>query len=202
MTLSFWIILLAALGYGALHSLLASLSAKALARRWFGTQADRWYRLAFNVIAVVTLLPILLLLLVLVDKPVYRIPFPWIILTLVIQLVAVLTVIAGLQQTGIASFAGLRQIFPSQNTPSPVLVTGGLYRYVRHPLYTASLIFIWLIPIMSWNLFALNIGLTIYLILGAIVEERKLLLEFGEAYADYRRRTPMLIPRFKPRPGK
>jgi protein-S-isoprenylcysteine O-methyltransferase Ste14 len=75
------------------------------------------------------------------------------------------------------------------------MVTGGLYRWVRHPLYTAGLAFIWLTPIMTSNLLALNIGLTLYLILGAIYEERKLVREFGERYTRYQERVPMLIPR-------
>ena len=70
----------------------------------------------------------------------------------------------------------------------------GLYRYVRHPLYTAGLVFIWLLPIMTWNLLALNIGLTAYILIGATFEERKMLNQFGEKYADYRCKTPMLIP--------
>ena len=32
------------------------------------------------------------------------------------------------------------------------------------------------------------------LIVGAIFEERKLLSEFGQAYIDYRKSTPMLVP--------
>jgi len=69
-------------------------------------------------------------------------------------------------------------------------VLTGLYRWVRHPLYTAGLLFIWLIPVMTANLLALNIGLTIYLITGALFEERKLVREFGEAYIEYRKVTP------------
>jgi protein-S-isoprenylcysteine O-methyltransferase Ste14 len=65
---------------------------------------------------------------------------------------------------------------------------------MRHPLYTAGLIIIWLAPVMNTNLLALNAGLSIYLVLGAHVEESKLVHEFGETYEDYRRRTPMFIP--------
>ena len=103
-------------------------------------------------------------------------------------------VLLGLKQTGIGSFVGLRQMLLPEDTSPLRLVTGGFYRYVRHPLYTAGLVFIWLFPIMTCNLLALNIGLTLYIIAGAYFEERKLLLEFGEAYAEYRRKTPMLIP--------
>jgi protein-S-isoprenylcysteine O-methyltransferase Ste14 len=194
MTPSFWLILLAVLSYGLLHSLMASAKTKALARRWFGSKADQWYRFAYNIIAFFTLLPILVLPIFLIDKELYRIPFPWVVLTLTIQLLAVIVLIVGLKQTGITSFAGVSQVLLPEDTSPPRLVTVGLYRYVRHPLYTAGLVFIWLLPIMTCNLLALNIGLTVYIIIGAYFEERKLLLEFGEAYAEYRRHTPMLIP--------
>jgi protein-S-isoprenylcysteine O-methyltransferase Ste14 len=54
-------------------------------------------------------------------------------------------------------------------------------------------------PVMSWNLLALNLGVTLYFIIGSRFEEDKLLDEFGEAYAEYRRRTPAFLPRlFRP----
>jgi protein-S-isoprenylcysteine O-methyltransferase Ste14 len=194
MTVSFWLILLAVLAYGMFHTLLASIKAKAQAHQWLGMRSERWYRLAYNFIAVVTLLPILVLPVLLIDKEIYSIPLPWLVITTILQVLAVIVLIIGLRQTGITSFLGLRQAFLPEDTTPPRLVTGGLYRYVRHPLYTAGLVFIWLIPIMTWNLLALIIGLTAYIFIGAYFEERKLLLEFGEEYAQYRRHTPMLIP--------
>ena len=74
------------------------------------------------------------------------------------------------------------------------MVSGGLYRWVRHPLYSAGLVFIWLTSVMTVNLLVLNLGLTIYLVVGAIYEERKLVREFGDLYVDYQKRVPMLIP--------
>lgn len=55
---------------------------------------------------------------------------------------------------------------------------------------------------MSWNVLAFNIAATLYMIIGAVFEERKLRAEFGAAYDEYAHRTPMLIPgfRFKPKP--
>ena len=79
------------------------------------------------------------------------------------------------------------------------LETGGLHRYVRHPLYLGTLLLIWSLllffPLLS-NLLGC-IMITLYTLAGIRLEERKLLLRFGSAYADYRRRTPMLIPRFR-----
>jgi protein-S-isoprenylcysteine O-methyltransferase Ste14 len=197
MNWSFWIILFATFIYGVVHSLLASLQAKALARQWFGPAAGRWFRIAYNFFAVLTFLPVLLLPAILVDKPIYRIPFPWYLFTGVIQFVAVGLLIAGVYQTGIMSFLGIRQLFGIHEETSPQLVVNGLYRYIRHPLYTAGLLFIWLVPVMTYNLLALNIGLTAYILIGAYYEERKLLKEFGKDYERYRQQTPMLIPRLR-----
>jgi protein-S-isoprenylcysteine O-methyltransferase Ste14 len=41
------------------------------------------------------------------------------------------------------------------------------------------------------------VGATIYILIGAYFEERKLSREFGAAYADYKSKTPMLIPWLK-----
>jgi protein-S-isoprenylcysteine O-methyltransferase Ste14 len=194
MTPGFWIILITVLVYGLVHSLLASLKAKALARRWFGPSGARWFRLVYNLVASLTLLPVLALPVLLPDKVLYRIPLPWLSLTLALQAAAVLGALIGLRHTGAGEFLGLRQLQAPGEASPPRLVTRGLYRYVRHPLYTAGLVFIWLMPLMSCNLLALNIGLSLYIWIGALVEERKLLHEYGEAYAEYQRRTPMLIP--------
>jgi methanethiol S-methyltransferase len=191
---SFWLILLAVLAYGLIHSILASLSVKERIHQLFGPASERWYRLGFNFFAVVTLLPILLLPLLLSDKIIYAIPFPWVILSIAIQVIAIIFLYIGLRQTGVFSFLGLHQAFLPEDNSAPHMVTDGLYHYVRHPLYTAGLVFIWLLPILTWNLLAMNLGLTIYILIGAQFEERKLLQEFGEQYADYRHQTPMLIP--------
>jgi methanethiol S-methyltransferase len=199
MSWSFWIILCAILLYGVIHSLLASLQAKALAGQWFGPAANRWFRLFYNFFAVLTLLPIMLLPAVLADKPLYNIPYPWSILTSILQVAALVLLVMAVSQTGLMSFLGIQQFLGGVDEAPQSLVVGGLYRYMRHPIYTAGLVFIWLIPVMTLNLLALNIGLTVYILIGALYEERKLLKVHGEDYAHYKQQTPMLIPglRFK-----
>ncbi|NPV57279.1 MAG: isoprenylcysteine carboxylmethyltransferase family protein [Anaerolineae bacterium] len=196
-----WILSLVAL-YGVQHSLLASLGAKALAQRWFGEAGRRYYRLFFIVMAVITSLPLVALPAWLPDARLYAIPMPWLALTRLGQLAGLAILVTGLMQTGMLPFLGLDVILSANkgNLP-PHMVTTGMYRWVRHPLYFGSLLIIWLMPDMSWNLLALDIGLTVYLAVGAWFEERKLLVEFGEAYRQYRQRTPMLFPlRFKRSP--
>jgi protein-S-isoprenylcysteine O-methyltransferase Ste14 len=199
MLISQLLIMFAVLVYGLVHSLLASLGAKQRARDWFGSGSGRWYRLAYNFHGAITFLPVLALVAALPDKPLYAVPLPWAFLMICGQLAAVIAVALGIRQTGFWTFLGIRQFLeegpvPEESKGSPHLVTSGLYRWVRHPLYAAGLVFIWLTPVMTGNLLALNLGITIYLVLGALYEERKLVKEFGEEYLRYRARTPMLIP--------
>jgi methanethiol S-methyltransferase len=76
-------------------------------------------------------------------------------------------------------------------------VKHGFYRHVRHPLYTFGLMILWLSPRVTINSFIVYLSLTVYIIIGAYFEERKLLREYGQEYADYRSMTPMLIPGLK-----
>lgn len=195
MNTSPFLILFAMLLYGVLHSLLAALKTKALARQWFGPPTDRWYRLFFNFFGFISFLPILALPPLLPDSALYRIPVPWSYIAMTGQAGAVIMLIAGLLQTDTLSFLGIRQLItmPLYLKDEKLVVTG-LYRWVRHPLYTAGMFFIWLTPVMTLNWFALYVGVTIYTLIGAILEERKLVKAFGKDYEDYQKRTPMIIP--------
>ena len=195
--LSFALILVAMLLYGLLHSWLASLGFKAQVQSWLGERAGRGDRLAYNMFAFVSLLPVLALSALLPDQPLYAIPFPWLLITLVLQGLAVVALLLGLLQTGLWSFLGLSQLSGAGQASPSQLVIHGLYHRVRHPLYSAGLLFIWLAPRMTTNLLAFNLGATVYLIVGAMFEERKLLREFGQDYARYRAHTPMLVPGLK-----
>ncbi len=188
-----WILLACGL-YGVIHSVLASNTAKALAARWFGQAArQRFYRLFFVIAAFATTLPLLALVPLLPDRTIYRIPAPWVYLTLAVQALAVVALAVGVLQTGAFAFLGIRQL--QEAVPSrEKMVTGGLYRWVRHPLYAAAFLLLWLAPLMTWNLLALNLGFSAYLLIGTIPEERKLVQQFGKEYEEYRRRTPRIIP--------
>ena len=183
--------------WGVVHSILASHGFKHLVRQAAGAAAYfRLYRFAYNLFSFASLFPIVAMLYVFPDKLLYAIPEPWLYLTTIIQGLAAMALIAGVMQTGPLEFAGLAQLAPSYGESKPAeLVTGGLYAYIRHPLYTAGLVFIWFSPEMTVNRLALWIVFSIYLIVGAFFEERKLLIDFGSVYADYKSKTPMLIPK-------
>ena len=191
------IIFLAGLLYAAVHSWLAARPVKAWARRKFGPAADRWYRLFYNVFAGVSGLPLLALLAVLPDRQLYAIPLPWSGVALLGQLAGALIAIVGVLQTDPWHFVGVRQLFETQpENPQPLNISG-LYAWVRHPLYTGGLLFIWFTPFMTVNLFSLYVLFTLYLFVGAKLEEQRLIHEFGAAYRAYQQRVPMLIPRLR-----
>jgi protein-S-isoprenylcysteine O-methyltransferase Ste14 len=74
--------------------------------------------------------------------------------------------------------------------------TPGLYRYVRHPLYVGWLLFFWATPVMTVGHLLMAIGITAYIFVAIVFEERDLLAHFGADYRAWRARTPLLIPRF------
>jgi methanethiol S-methyltransferase len=78
-----------------------------------------------------------------------------------------------------------------------IFIRTSLYKYVRHPLYAATLLFIWSIffyhPSLS-NLISCTCT-TLYTIIGIRFEEKKLIKDFGEPYIQYRSETAMLIPK-------
>lgn len=180
--------------YAVVHSFLASLTVKDWLQKTFGPGVDRWFRLFFNLVAIVTLLPLFLLLNVLPDQFLYIVPQPWCWLMLVGQLVALIGLGAAFLQTGPLHFLGLSQLWAQQPETTERLVVNGFYLWVRHPLYSFTVLFLWLSSVMTVCLLVTYLLVTLYVYIGSIFEERRLLKEFGQAYRDYQRCVPRLIP--------
>ncbi len=183
--------------YGVFHSLMARSEVKRALEDRLGAIAVRGYRLSYNLISVITLLPVLAIPALTPGDQLYQLSGPLLILTIAGQSIAILILIIGLFQTGALHFLGLRQALSQKSKTETELVIKGLYRWVRHPLYSAGLLFIWLSPVMTTSLLALNFGLTAYIFIGSIFEEHRLLREFGQTYEDYQKEVPRLIPRLK-----
>lgn len=80
-------------------------------------------------------------------------------------------------------------------TPSPApMVVRGPYRWVRHPLYLTILMMIWSYPDVTADRLLFNVLFSAWIIAGTVLEERDLVLEYGDVYRSYQRRVPMLIP--------
>jgi protein-S-isoprenylcysteine O-methyltransferase Ste14 len=72
--------------------------------------------------------------------------------------------------------------------------TPALYRIVRHPLYVGWFFAFWMTPTMTLAHLLFSVATTAYILLAIRFEERDLLREHGDAYEEYRRSVPMLIP--------
>lgn len=186
-----WLILGVA-AWGIVHSIMASLGFKNFLQRTFGEGFMKFYRLFYNIFSALSFAPILYLMVVLPDRDLYQVPAPWNYIILAGQGISVLMLFVAVLQTDALHFVGLRQIYDGQKKTE--LITSGFYRFVRHPLYTFGLLILWLSPSMSVNTLIVYGSLTIYILAGAYFEEKKLLREFGQEYAEYKTATPMLIP--------
>lgn len=76
-----------------------------------------------------------------------------------------------------------------------LFVVRGPYQWVRHPLYLFMILMIWSCPDLTTDRLLFNGLWTVWIVIGSIFEERDLVLEFGDAYREYQRKVPMLIPR-------
>ena len=94
---------------------------------------------------------------------------------------------------------GLRQVWRHARGQGPApeapFVVRALYRIVRHPIMLGFLIAFWATPTMSLGHLLFALVTTGYILVAVkFLEERDLVAQYGEAYRDYQRRVPMLLP--------
>ncbi|MFX1262312.1 MAG: methyltransferase family protein [Promethearchaeota archaeon] len=81
----------------------------------------------------------------------------------------------------------------------PELVTGGIYSRTRHPLYLATIVLLLgaaaIYPFDRVIVFSLV--LSTYVLIGAYLEERKLVAVYGQRYLEYRKKAGFMFPRIR-----
>ena len=80
-----------------------------------------------------------------------------------------------------------------QNKP-PQLVVRGPYAYVRHPVYLMVIVLIWSCPDVTADRLLFNVLWTLWIYIGATLEDEDMKEDFGDAYREYRKSVPMLLP--------
>jgi protein-S-isoprenylcysteine O-methyltransferase Ste14 len=178
--------------FGCIHSLTAASRFKQRAMR-LGAWVARYYRLLYNGLSLLTFLPVLLTFSMAPVQPVGE----WVGSTFLgmtlIGLGSVLGLIA-LAGYDLVEFSGLPPRHPDPTTES--LRQQGLLRYVRHPLYLATLVILLGLFVLepSWRSLLFSGFGFLYLRIGIYFEEQKLVRAFGQPYRDYQRQVPMLLP--------
>lgn len=182
----------------SLHSGLIALSVRNALREKLGGW-DRYYRLAYNIFALATLLPVYFYFRAIESTIVFTWQGGWHLLQAVCILIAIILLAGGARSYDLPTFFGIRQA--KDGTPSATLSssdeldTTGVLGFVRHPWYLGGILLLWSYR-LEYSLAAIITSgiLSGYLIIGALLEERKLLIQFGDEYRRYRHRVPMLLP--------
>lgn len=148
----------------------------------------RFYRLFYNFIALASLLGVLYYSRNLQGITFYQVP---VALSLALVILAIAIGLAGAKEYDMRFFLGLRT-----NTPIAQIKTSGILNWIRHPFYTATFLLLWSRNISDKSLIT-NGVLSAYLILGTLLEEQKLMREFGNTYEEYKKKAGMFLPKFK-----
>jgi methanethiol S-methyltransferase len=113
-----------------------------------------------------------------------------------------LTVFLGTFMINHFDLFGLRQVYlklRNRDYADLKFRTPIFYRFLRHPIMLGFIIAFWATPLMTVGHLLFALATTIYILLAIQLEERDLVKHFGEQYQEYRRKTPMLIPRMPKR---
>ena len=179
-----------------LHSVLISTSFTKILKQKT-SDAYRFHRLFYNIFSIATLIPIALYTLSIKQQPFFVWDCYLIPLKYILQACGILFFIMGAQRYSFSQFAGIRQIrkgtYHNLINKTGNLSSRGILGAVRHPFYAGLFPLIWARD-LDISFFIVNIILSVYLIIGTFLEERKLLLEFGDAYRDYQQKVSMLFP--------
>jgi methanethiol S-methyltransferase len=184
--------------YCAIHSALISIRAKDIFQRLLGA-GYRFYRLSYNLFSLIALVPLLLYS----RSP--RIQGPilfawdggWRILQGLLILAAAALIIGGARHYSIGQFLGIQQIRsklnPGAMTESGVFDSSGVLGFVRHPWYTGVFFLLWAGD-QNMASIVVHAVLSAYLVIGTLLEEQKLVFEFGDKYRKYQEEVSIFIP--------
>lgn len=184
-------------GYVALHSYLISTGFTNFMIR-FLKEYYAFYRLFYILISLVLLIPLLKYSGQIDDKVIITYESPFDVIRYILTGASLLMFFyAFFFNYDSLSFFGIRQIMnfgkEKKIDPTEAIKQNGLLGFMRHPMYLALIIYLWCQTFRIIDIYV-NALLTVYVIIGTILEERKLVLEFGDAYVKYKQEVPMLIP--------
>jgi len=95
---------------------------------------------------------------------------------------------------------------PVPFNPPPKLITNGPYAHVRNPMLTGLFVLLFGLGVLLRSISLVAIFTPLFILFNVwelkAVEERELERRLGKDYVEYKKRTPMFIPRLKVRTKK
>lgn len=184
--------------WGGLHSLLLHPAwVQMVLRRWPGLCP--YYRLLYNCWALLSLVPLVYGKHILAGAPLFVWSGPPALLRYAGLGLALWLGWMGARAYDLAWIGGWTQLRRgctlAEQCCGGELYTTGILQRVRHPWYGAAMLLLWThaAAFDAANL-ATSTVLSVYVLLGAHLEESKLLAIHGDAYHQYRQRVPMFLP--------
>ncbi len=178
--------------FGVVHSFMAA--------RWFKGRVYRFvdpqrYRLIYSVVSILLFIPILLVWVSGRDSspPIFVVSYPYRLISYLVMVSAVALFFLTALQIDVLEFLGLNSFIEKKEEDSK-LITDGFYRLCRHPMYLFAIIALLAFPMLKQIDMVGNGFITLYFILGAWLEEQKMMEDFGKEYQDYRQKVSMFIP--------
>lgn len=158
----------------------------------------RFYRLFFNLTAIITIILVLAYTYSIKTAPVFAWNGYFRIFQLLMLTAAGYLCFAGAKHYDLNSFLGLTQLKEKHTannlmSESGKITISGIHTIIRHPWYTAAFLLIWARD-MDISTLIVNIILSIYLVVGTMLEEKKLVKAMGVNYRDYQKRVDMFVP--------
>jgi methanethiol S-methyltransferase len=182
----------------SLHSVLIDSFIVGLIKK-YAPGLTRYYRLLYNGLSLVTLVP----LIILTKLAEGQVVFSWegyvIYARILLITVAFLLFKGGAKQYDLVYFLGLKQLKTGEEhlllSDTDDFTEKGVFGITRHPWYLGSILLIWsILPRYPLPVFLAVCILSIYLVVGTMLEERKIVAQYGDRYRCYRKRVSMLFP--------
>ena len=182
------------------HSILASKKIKKAFQDRFGNLIA-FYRIGYNILSVITLV-IIYKMLPEIDITLYDLPNPYDLMIVFCQLLSIVGFIWSARYFSAEEFIGWSQIKRHKAgqydvndiDESSTLRIEGPYKYSRHPVYFFSIMFLIMRPVMTLTYFLIVAIFVVYFYIGSVFEEKRLVEKFGEAYIEYQKAVPRIIP--------
>jgi protein-S-isoprenylcysteine O-methyltransferase Ste14 len=192
--------------FAIIHSLLVTDAAKSVARKLLGEGFVRsFYRLIYTVISVITTVLAVYLIIIVPDEIIYTPPLWARLICHAVQFTGIAIGAIAFKNIHLGEFYGLSQTVRALRGKEQLgdeeglkqyLITTSIYGVVRHPMYLAGILLFTFNPYLTRTWLTVSVMADLYFVVGALLEERRLISRFGDEYRAYMKRVPRFIPRF------